>query len=286
MADAIVACRVAPTTVGDMSFFTNETAISAAGDGSWSTWISDAWNIGTNPNGGYLLAPVLRAMRELSDHPDPLTVTTHFLRPGAGEEPGEINAELIRSGRTLSNVRGALTQGGKTRITSVAAFADLDDPAAQDDPTRPSFTMDPPDLPPVEDCLPRSGVEQGVDLPIRNRVDLRIHPDQAKAGQAKEALISGWIRFTDDHPVDTLSLPLLADAFPPSLFGALGYIGWVPTIELTVHVRRRPVPGWIRGSFHTSDLAGNKMIEDGALWDESGALVAQSRQVGLLLTAE
>lgn len=264
------------------SRFESETAIISTGDGTWSTHVSDAWNIGDNPNGGYLLASVLRAMRELSAHDDPLTVTTHFLRPGGGGEEGEVAAQLIRSGRTLSNVSGSLTQGGKTRITSVAAFTDLG--AAEGDAPTPGFSIEPPDLPPVEQCLPRSGVEQGVDLPINNRVDLRIHPDQAKAGQADDAVISGWIRFSDDHPVDTLTLPLLADAFPPSLFGALGYIGWVPTIELTVHVRRRPAPGWIKGAFHCSDLAGNKMIEDGVMWDSTGALVAQSRQVGLLLT--
>lgn len=266
------------------SFFANETAVTSTGPGTWSTQVSDAWNIGENPNGGYLLASVLNAMSELSAHPDPLTVTTHFLRPGGGNEPGEVAAELIRSGRTLSTLSGSLTQGGKTRITTMAAFANLGQGDSGDADDAPSFTIEPPDLPPVEDCLPRSGVEQGVDLPINNRVDLRVHPDQALAGQAKDAVISGWIRFADEQPIDTMHLPLFADAFPPSLFGALGYIGWVPTIELTVHVRRRPAPGWIRGSFHCSDLTGNKMIEDGALWDSTGALVAQSRQVGLLLT--
>jgi len=76
---------------------------------------------------------------------------------------------------------------------------------------------------------------------------------------------------------------LFADAFPPSLFGSLGVVGWVPTIELTVHVRRRPAPGWILGRFATRDLGGDRMIEDGQLWDETGALVARSRQLGLLL---
>ena len=106
------------------------------------------------------------------------------------------------------------------------------------------------------------------------------------AGTGRDACITGWIRFSDGRPVDAHTLPLFADAFPPPLFSKVGYIGWVPTIELTVHVRRRPVEGWIRGHFRTTDAAGNRTIEDGWLWDESGALVAVARQVGLVLSAQ
>ncbi len=258
--------------------FDADSAIVGGADGEWSTQVTSAWNIGDNPNGGYLLSSVLRAMRELSAHPDPLTVTTHFLRPGSGDQPGVVSAALIRSGRTLSTLQGELTQADKQRIHVVAGFADLGEPGEA------PLQIDPPALPPVEECVERSGLEQGVDLPIRDRVDVRLHPDQALAGQAGAAVVSGWIRFSDDRPIDTFALPLFADAFPPSLFGALGFIGWVPTIELTVHVRRRPAHGWIRARFESTDLSDGRMIEDGALWDSTGALVAQSRQVGLLLT--
>jgi acyl-CoA thioesterase len=60
-------------------------------------------------------------------------------------------------------------------------------------------------------------------------------------------------------------------------------IGWVPTIELTVHVRRRPAPGWILGRFRTDDLVDGRMIETGGLWDSTGAFVADCRQIGLVL---
>jgi len=119
-----------------------------------------------------------------------------------------------------------------------------------------------------------------------DRLDVRIHPDHAVAGTGREAAITGWIRFSDGRPVDVHALSLFADAFPPALFAKVGYIGWVPTIELTVHVRRRPVEGWIRGHFHTTDATGNRTIEDGWLWDESGSLVAVARQVGLVLSVQ
>ena len=63
----------------------------------------------------------------------------------------------------------------------------------------------------------------------------------------------------------------------------VGPVGWVPTIELTVHLRARPAPGWILGQFTTQDMQDGRLIEDGALWDSRGTLVAQSRQLALLL---
>ena len=46
-----------------------------------------------------------------------------------------------------------------------------------------------------------------------------------------------------------------------------------------MHVRRHPVDGWIRGSVSTTDLQHDLLVEDVRLWDESGALVAQARQL-------
>ncbi|MFN5883661.1 MAG: thioesterase family protein, partial [Burkholderiales bacterium] len=73
--------------------------------------------------------------------------------------------------------------------------------------------------------------------------------------------------------------------FPPSVFGLLGAVGWVPTVELTVHVRRRPAPGWMLGQFRTLDLSDGRMIEDGWVWDSQGQLVVQSRQLALVRKA-
>lgn len=261
--------------------FDTETALTQIDDTRWTTYVSSDWNIGDNPNGGYLLAPVIRAMASVSGHPDPLTITTHYLRPGSGDAPADVEVEVVRTGRTVSTTRGRLVQGGKTRIESIAAFADLSNSDSVVDIDTP-----PAPIPDPDECVSRSDLEQGVELPIMNRLDVRIHPDHAVAGSGREPIITGWIRFNDERPVDSHALTLFADAFPPPLFSKVGYIGWVPTIELTVHVRRRPVEGWIRGHFRTSDATGNRTIEDGWLWDDSGALVAVARQVGLVLSAQ
>jgi len=104
-------------------------------------------------------------------------------------------------------------------------------------------------------------------------------------GAAGRARLSGWIRFIDGRAPDALACLLMADAFPPAVFGLLGMVGWVPTLELTVHLRRRPAPGWLLGQFWSHDLSDGRVVEDGALWDATGQLVVQSRQLALVRQA-
>lgn len=262
-----------------LSQFDQETAVIALADDSWQGHISDQWNIGNNPNGGYLLSVALRALREAVPHPDPLTVTTHYLRPGQANKACEVQTELIRTGRSLSTARATLLQEGKPCLVVLAAFSDLTKNVGVDA----SLTIQAPSMPKPEDCTQRSGTDQGIDLPILSRLDTRLHPTQAIAGASEEAVLTGWIRFTDGTPPSAAALLLFADAFPPSPFAKLGVIGWVPTIELTVQVRRHPAPGWILGRFVTEDLHNGRMVENGSLWDSNGDLVAQSRQLGMVM---
>ena len=287
-----------------MSQFDAETRLQTSADGSSGGQVSSSWNIGTNPNGGYLLALAVAALRkQMPRHPDPVSVTVHYLRPGLGDQPCQVNCQLLRSGATLSTGRASLIQQDKLCLEVLAAFADLasntnsvaapvsgstldsgsgSTSAPNQLAAPPEPSLRPPEIPPPEQCILRSGEEQGVELPIMNRLDIRLHPDEFKAGAAGKPQVTGWMRLLDGRPPDSLALLLFADAFPPSIFGLLGSVGWVPTIELTVHVRRRPAPGWILGQFRTLDLTDGRMIEDGALWDSTGQLVAQSRQLAML----
>src|SRR6185369_598975 len=54
--------------------------------------------------------------------------------------------------------------------------------------------------------------------------------------------LRGWLRFDDGREPDTLALLTAVDALPPATFD-LGVTGWVPTLELSCHVRAAPAPG-------------------------------------------
>ncbi|NBU17052.1 MAG: thioesterase family protein [Actinobacteria bacterium] len=83
------------------------------------------------------------------------------------------------------------------------------------------------------------------------------------------------------RPVDTLSLLLAADAFPPVMFNRFGMLGWVPTVEFTVHLRGVPAPGPIACAFSSRVIQGGMWEEDGEMWDSEGQVVALSRQLAL-----
>ena len=271
-----------------MSAFDDDTRVTRLGSlpegtdttAAFTGQVQPSWNIGNNPNGGYLLALAAQALRQHTPaQPDPLSLTAHYLRPGLSGQPCRIDTQLLRSGRQLSTLRATLSQDGGTRLELLAAMGDLGSADAAP-PAR--LTLPRPELPPPDECLARSAPAQGVGLPILDRLDVRLHPDEARPGATGRARVSGWIRFVDGREPDALACMLMADAFPPAVFGLLGLVGWVPTLELTVHLRRRPVPGWMQAQFWSHDLADGRVIEDGALWDASGQLVLQSRQLALV----
>lgn len=270
------------------SQFESETSIWAVGPNTWGGNLSEEWNINTNPNGGYALSLLMRAMQsDLSQHPDPVSTNCHFLRPCLGGEPAEMRVEVIRTGRRTSTVRGELHQDGKPRLVSLATLANLDHWESESGLATPVTAevsdLSAPAMPGPHQCPKREGSLQGVSLPLMSRVDVRLDPKYSNPGESDRAIMQGWIRLADGGATTVDCLPLFADCFPPSMFSLLGQTGWVPTVELTVHVRRRPSPGWIQARFETAEVGQGLCIEDGILWDEEGTLVAQSRQLALVI---
>ena len=116
---------------------------------------------------------------------------------------------------------------------------------------------------------------------LLERLDLRLDPAYVGWALGKpsgEGRIQGWLRMADHREPDPLLLLLACDALPPVTFD-LGELGWTPTLELTVHVRAQPAPGWLRIAASTRNVAGGFLEEDAEVWDSADRLVVQSRQL-------
>jgi acyl-CoA thioesterase len=258
-----------------------DTQVRRTGDHLWRGAVSDRWSIGPYPNGGYVLSIALSAIRQELSHPDPFTVTAHFLTP-MQHAPVDIDVEVIRSGRAHSTAMARMFQDGRERVRVLANYGDH---SQSQGPT--IVQAEPPPMPPPDQLAPADlsvPMPNGLVPTIRERFEIRPAPGTlgwARGQRTGRAEVGGWLRFADGRPIDTHSLPLISDAMVPAVFD-VSPGGWVPTLELTVHVRARPAPGWMRCWFRTRFLIDGYLEEDGEVWDEQGQLVALSRQLARL----
>lgn len=258
--------------------FASDTAVDTADGLEFSGRIEEGWDVVGNANGGYLIAIAARAMAQAAGQPHPVSVTSHFLSPG---RPGRVSIrpEILKHGRTFTTVRGDLRASDRTLLTSLGTFSDL---ASLEGPVRVDAT--PPDLPSPADCVLVSPSPSGFPPPIMDKIELRLHPDDVESIGAGDGapLFRGWLRPLEGEMLDVFMLLLAVDCFPPTIFKTDLPVAWAPTVELTAHIRGIPQPGWLRCRFSTRFITGGMLEEDGEVWDETGRLVAQSRQLALI----
>ena len=255
------------------SRFEKEISSRKTGDRLWEANITDNWNINKIPNGGYLLAIAGRIFKEALPHKDPLTITGHYL---SRSDHGIIScrSELLHAGRNFSTGEVRFMQSGVEKIHFTAIYTDFNRAEGLT-----HYETEAPELPPPSECvsMPSFGVYS-----LYDQIDLKMAPESAKwmEGQLSDkSEIKGWVKLKDTDKNDLMCTLLFADAFPPPIFVRVGLAGWVPTLELTVHLKKEPVPGYIKCRFRSRFLTNGIVEEDGELWDQEGGLVAVSRQL-------
>lgn len=261
-----------------MSRFADDTAVRPLGDGRYAAAIDRGWWIERGPNGGYLAAIVLRAiLAEVAD-PErrPRSLTLHYLRPPV-EGPCEVAVVVERAGRGLTTVSARLRQDGRDCIIALAALGvDRPGPSLDDQQA--------PAVPPPDEVIRRPG-PPGVSIPIRDRYDVRPVIGGVPFVPGPEALTGGWIRTVDDDPVDEVLVAAITDAWPPAVFSRLEVPVGVPTVDLTIHFRQPPSgdSAWSLVRFRTQVAAAGYLEEDGEVWSADGHLLAQSRQLAVVV---
>jgi acyl-CoA thioesterase len=264
------------TTMTDHAFDT-DTAVERTGNHRYAATLTDRWGaLGGTPNGGYMLAVALRALQREIPHPDPLVTSAHFLRPGL-VGPARIETEVVRSGRRVATGEARLTQDGKEIVRLLATFGDLEQAGG-----RTLVLNDPPSLPRPEDT---PDVLDGKGMPgvsITEQLEYRAPrpPGWVRGRPDDKPSLEFWMRFRDGRDPDPLALAALVDGAAPAVLD-IGVPGSA-TVELTVHVRARPQPGWLACRTATRHVIGGYHEEDFEIWDSAGRLVAQSRQFALL----
>ncbi|WP_114422938.1 thioesterase family protein [Nocardioides houyundeii] len=260
--------------------FDEAIGITPTGDGQSAAELGDGWHIGGGINGGITLATIGNAIRHtLADKPDPLAISAHYIA-AAVPGPATISTRVLREGRTVATVAADLSQDGAQRIAVLATYGDHARLPADVRTTAVPF-----ELPDREECVSGDLAPEEFRkmAPIVDRFDTLFDPEcvgWATGQPSGRGDLRAWLRLKDGREPDVLALLLAVDALPPVAFD-LGMMGWAPTLELSVHVRAVPAPGWLRVRTHTSNLAGGMFEEDCEVWDSAGRLVAQSRQLAM-----
>ena len=259
------------------SSFSEVSRLVARRPGSFDADVNAEWTIGGKPNGGYLLAMLGRAAASVSQHPHVIAASAHFLQsPDPG--PVVIEADVLRTGRSASQVRARMSQGDQACVEALLTTSRLDEM------TVPFWDRGLPAVSPFafEDStrlVPRT--PNGIRVALMEQIEVRLEPgsDAFMTGEPSgRGELRGWLALPEGESFDPASLLFAVDAFPPATFD-IEFTGWVPTLELTVYVRALPAPGPVRILQHAHLIDAQRVDESCFVWDHAGRLVAQGTQL-------
>jgi len=241
------------------------------GECEFTAEISPDWRAGRGPHGGYLAAILLRSLIDTVADParSPRSLTIHYAR---APEPGpvSIRTAIEREGRSLSTLSARMEQDGSLVALVLAAFSVPW--SAQEIVELPMPDVAPPD--PVV-LQPRIGA-----IPF--------------TGSDRPMEIGAWLGLAEERPIDAISLAFFSDALFSPPFIRLTEPAATPTIDLTVHFRTPmprtggrasdPDPAELCFARFSSGLVHEGFFEeDGVIWAADGTVLAQSRQLGIVL---
>jgi len=254
-----------------MSEFDHDTAVEQVAENHWRSEIRPGWRIGPVPNGGYVLAIAGRVLSRALSHPDPLTLHILFVAPTV-LGPVDCLVEPLRTGGHTSQAALTMRQQGEVKAHVSASYSDIG--RLQGESWQ---TVEKPVIKAYEQCQPMR--EHGIELRQRINQCYATGAEVFRRGEPDgSGCFNGWLSFVDGRNPDLLSLLLFADGMAPPVFTVYGALHWVPTLELSVSIRARPVAGPLQVRFRSRYMTSGVVEEDGELWDSSGQLVALSRQ--------
>jgi Thioesterase-like superfamily len=257
--------------------FAQVSAIRSRGPRTFVAEISGEWTIAGKPNGGYLLALLGRAASALTDSSDVVAASAHYLRsPVPG--PVEIEGELLRRGRSLSQVRARISQGGRLCVEALMSTSELGPSAA------PCWDAGIPDVRvvPFDDGIRLKPVTpNGSPVAMFDQVEVRLDPGWSGVMTGRPSgrgELRGWLKLPAQESFDPISLLYAVDALPPPTFDT-NFIDMVSTAELTVYVRAIPAPGPVRIVTRARLIDPQWVDHACTVWDGTGRLVAQATQL-------
>jgi acyl-CoA thioesterase len=211
----------------------------------------------------------------------PRSFTVHFLRP---PEAGPVTVRPVveRAGRSVTTATARLEQEGRSLALGVGSFS-----TAWPSPELADAPMPKVD-PPGDRGESNREVPDAEPPPFLGMLSMQRRFGDLPFSGSHRAETGGWLGLREERPVDALTLLVLADAWFPAPWPRLSALAPAPTLEMSVYFRAPlPLPdSLLLGRFRSRLVRDGFFEEDGELWASDGTLVAQSRQLALLIGAE
>lgn len=258
--------------------------------------VSPDWRAGRGPHGGYIAAMLARALIETVADPGraPRSLTIHYAR---APQPGPVSivTSIERAGRSLSTLSARMEQEGKLITLALAAFS-----VAWSAPQVLELPM--PDVAPPEPVR-RTGEPLFAGAPpfTRHLVVQGRTGAVPFTGSDAPMEIGAWLGLAEPRAIDAISLAFFGDALFSPPFIRLSDPATTPTVDLTVHFRTALPPAPPIGAddgdvshglpphelcfarFRSGLVQDGFFEEDGVIWAADGTVLAQSRQLGIVM---
>jgi len=240
--------------------------------------VPSGWTQGRATFGGLVAAMLHEKMSaEVAQDSTLRSLTLSFVAP-VGTGTVQSSAEILRAGRSVTQVQGHLRQGDVIALAGLASFGrGRESSVLVEGPIAPEYAT-------PEECKALPYIE-GIVPEFTQRFEYRIARGQLPFSGTKEQQLGGWVRFKDgsEGVAGIGHLLALIDAWPPATLPMLKTPAPASSLTWTVEFME-PLPKQRAGDWWQY-LAEVEQAEDGyaviqaRLWDTDGKLVSLSRQM-------
>ena len=253
------------------------TAKQFATDESTTVTLPDDWGQGRTAFGGVSAALLYTAIQSKVAAGRPLrSLSTNFIGPLALNEPFSFQVDILREGKSATQVVGKILQHGQIAVMQQACFGvDRESNIIVDTTT--SHTLPSPE-----------GLKTFPFIPSITPNFIQ-HTDLATCGGntpftgSTDSFTDGWMRFKQPPAsINDAHLIALIDAWPPCVLQMMKQPSPASTMTWNlefIHPHQPVAPtDWFAYKAVTRQAAGGYAHTEANIWDAQGELVAISRQ--------
>jgi len=238
--------------------------------------INESWSQGRASFGGVVAALVYESMTlQLSDDRPVRSLHVSFVGPVAVDEPLHLESEVLREGKSVSQILGRGVQNGQTQVSVLGSFGHGRPSTIHVNDKTHVFPENPSEQTPLN-------FFEGVTPNFTKYFDFRYCTALPFAG-CDETVLRGFVRFkSSEEKIGIAQLLALIDAWPPAPLPMLKVLAPASSLNWTVEFIQ-PMPALAPDEYcqyeaeivHASNGYGHTRAK---IWNSKGELIAISQQ--------